>query len=281
MGTPLSYAAIQWALSQSVPKSSAKFVLVAMADRVNADGSEMTCWPSNLDLSRRTGQDTKTVEAGLRRLREHGFIEDTGERRGNTGQVIVYRLKNPEFGGVGFGQTGQANDGREDLNTPKSGAVDETSKTPEFPPNTPVFPVKHPQISHQTPPKTGDGTSNGTSKGTNKELRKKVPLVVVELPGVPVQLLADYLAVRKAKKAGPLTETAVAGLLREGQKAGMTLVEVITLCCERSWQGFNAGWVTGIPPAAGRGRAPASPTKYAAAAHTIFGDTPEQGVIDV
>ena len=39
------------------------------------------------------------------------------------------------------------------------------------------------------------------------------------LPGVPDQLFSDYLAVRKAKKAGPLTTTAINGLMREAKKA--------------------------------------------------------------
>ena len=59
---------------------------------------------------------------------------------------------------------------------------------------------------------------------------------------IPPALLTDYLAVRKAKKAGPLTKTAIAGLQREADKAGISLIDAVTACCEYGWQGFNAGW---------------------------------------
>lgn len=62
------------------------------------------------------------------------------------------------------------------------------------------------------------------------------------LEGVSTELLADYLQVRKAKKAGPLTDTAIAGLQREAGKAGITLAQAVTACVEFGWQGFNAGW---------------------------------------
>jgi hypothetical protein len=210
----LSYEAIRWAIAQPVSKSSAKFVLVAMADCVNGDQEEMTCWPSYKHLTERTGQDVKTVEAGLRRLRDAGFIADTGERKGMTGQVIVYQLKTPEIG-----------------------AVETDGKTPVFPVKTPVFPIKDPQISHERPPKTGDGTSKGTSKGTKKE-----PVIDARLSEIPPNLLSDYMAVRKAKKAGVFTSTAIDGMQREAEKAGLSLEDAMRACAEFGWQGFNAGW---------------------------------------
>jgi len=197
----------------------------------------------------------------LRRLRESGFIVDTGERKGGTGQVIVYRLNTPKSGAVtafpkidvqepnptasgGVNDKAKTPDFPE--NTPEFGAVDTGGKPPVFPAKTPVFPKKDPQISRQRPPKTGDGTSNGTSKGTRKE-----PVSVAHIDGIPESLLVDYLAVRKAKKAGPLTQTAIDGLKREAAKAGLSLSEAVTVCCEAGWQGFNAGWYANRTGSAG------------------------------
>lgn len=59
---------------------------------------------------------------------------------------------------------------------------------------------------------------------------------------IPKDLLADFLVVRKAKKAGALTKTAINGIKREADKAGLTLIEAVTVCCELGWQGFNASW---------------------------------------
>lgn len=256
----MSFDAIKWAIAQKVEKSSAKFVLVAMADCVNAEaGADMVCWPSYKHLTERTCQDVKTVEAGLRRLRDSGFIVDTGERKGGTGQVIVYRLNTPKNGvlaplpkitleapktpvfGVALATNQQA-----DLltNTPNNGVVDTAGKTPVFPCKTPVFPVKDPQISHERPPKTGDGTSNGTSNGITKEPVKKARTRAADLviPGVPDSLQADWTKVREKKRAGPITQTVIDGLLREATKAGISAAEAVTFCCEAGWQGFNAGW---------------------------------------
>lgn len=63
-----------------------------------------------------------------------------------------------------------------------------------------------------------------------------------EIPGVSAELLADYLLMRKTKKAGALTQTAVRGLQREADKARISLTQAIEVCCEAGWQGFNASW---------------------------------------
>ena len=135
----MSNAAIKWALSQPLSKSSAKFVLVVMADLAGDD--DMKCFPSSKHLSDATGQDVKTVLSGLRLLREDGFISDTGERRGATGQVVVYQLNTTKTGCVGGSKTPP----NFQPNTPEKGVVDDDGNTPVFPSNTPVFPIKHTQ----------------------------------------------------------------------------------------------------------------------------------------
>lgn len=62
------------------------------------------------------------------------------------------------------------------------------------------------------------------------------------IPGVDEKLVEDWQAVRKAKRSGPLTDTAIAGLLREADRAGITPTEAITACCAYGWQGFRAEW---------------------------------------
>ena len=85
----------------------------------------------------------------------------------------------------------------------------------------------------------GVSVSEGVSEGGG-ETRKRASPPVIE--GIPEDLLSDYMVVRTAKKAGKLTETAVAGLRREADKAGISLEAAIRACCEYGWQGFNAGW---------------------------------------
>ncbi len=63
--------------------------------------------------------------------------------------------------------------------------------------------------------------------------------------GADEQLIKDWLAVRKNKKAAN-TETAFKGFEREFNKANLNINTVLKICIERSWQGFNASWLQNI-----------------------------------
>ena len=58
---------------------------------------------------------------------------------------------------------------------------------------------------------------------------------------VPEDVWRDFLAVRKAKRS-PLAPKALEGIEREAKKAGLSITEVLTICIERGWQGFQASW---------------------------------------
>lgn len=61
------------------------------------------------------------------------------------------------------------------------------------------------------------------------------------LKGLDAKLVRDFKAIRKAKKA-PITETAMDGIRREADKAGLTFEAAIRVCCERGWSGFKSEW---------------------------------------
>lgn len=65
-------------------------------------------------------------------------------------------------------------------------------------------------------------------------------------PNIPAQIVKDFKALRKTKRAA-ITATAVAGIQREADKAGMTLGAVLAMCCERGWASFKAEWANGDP----------------------------------
>lgn len=58
---------------------------------------------------------------------------------------------------------------------------------------------------------------------------------------VSEQVWNDFTALRTKRRA-PITETALKGIQREAEKAGITLEEALSTCCERGWQGFTAKW---------------------------------------
>ena len=61
--------------------------------------------------------------------------------------------------------------------------------------------------------------------------------------GIDEQVAKDWLAVRKAKRAGPVTNTVIQALQREAKAAGITPNEAVKICAERGWQGFKAEWM--------------------------------------
>jgi hypothetical protein len=90
---------------------------------------------------------------------------------------------------------------------------------------------------------------NNTHDGVVVDQRRKcagagnAPVKGVDLlADVNPQTAADFIAQRKTMRA-PLTATAVAGLRREAEKAGLSLGEALAICCERGWRGFKAEWV--------------------------------------
>ena len=233
----MSVEAIAWALKQPIKQSSAKFVLVVIANC--ADGKDFVAWPSTAYLAEATGQDRKTVLKNVALLREMGVIEDTGERKGDTKQIPVYRLNDTEFGTV----QGSAS-------RPKNGTVKQSQKrnstengtVPIFPTNSPNFPVEQSQFSLETVPKTGHGTVMEPSREPSGN-QKYSPTEDLQARGVPPQIAADWLTLRKGKKA-PVTKTALDLAEREAGRAGMPLHAALEICCSRGWAGFKAEWLT-------------------------------------
>lgn len=88
-------------------------------------------------------------------------------------------------------------------------------------------------------PSEGPSKPEAEAEAEAEDNARQKPL---RIDGVPDELLRDYLEVRKAKRAGKLTPTAIKGLQREAGKAGITLEQAIEACCEFGWQGFRADW---------------------------------------
>lgn len=59
--------------------------------------------------------------------------------------------------------------------------------------------------------------------------------------GVEEQHAKDWIA---ARKGSPLTPTVVESLVREAEKAGISVAAAVKVAAESSWRGFKASWVT-------------------------------------
>jgi hypothetical protein len=104
---------------------------------------------------------------------------------------------------------------------------------------TALQPVTHIALPDQTRP---DHTNTRPEKTKpDKSGKSKAFAPQAALSDVDPQIVADWLLVRETKKAA-VTETAIKGIRVEAEKAGMSMQEVLKLCCERNWSGFKASW---------------------------------------
>ncbi|MDU5473991.1 MULTISPECIES: DnaT-like ssDNA-binding domain-containing protein [unclassified Pantoea] len=143
----MSLDAMRWAKKVKTGRSSAKAVLTWLADMC---GSDLTAYPSITALAEATELDKKTVQSCLQYLIAQGFIEDTGERRGRTKQIPVYRLTGVEES-IADAERTQKRDclndpkiGSVKPNNPKSGCVKNNQTIPFFPSNDPKNGIRNP-----------------------------------------------------------------------------------------------------------------------------------------
>lgn len=193
---------------------SQKMVLLALADASNDEG---ICWPSVASLCTKCGMSERTVQAHLNGLVEMGHIG----RDERSGRSTIYRL-----------------------NLRKSCAPAD-SAPPQDLHETPADSAPTPATFAENPRKSRTQNQKRTIK--EPKANPKDALGVEELIGLGVdrQHATDWLTVRKAKRAGPLTRTALDGLAREAGLAGMSLDAAVKTCASRSWISLQAKWLAG------------------------------------
>ena len=242
----MSVEAITWALKQDIRPSSAKFVLVVLANQANAETG--AAYPSQKYLSESTGQDRKTVIKNLARLSEMGFISDTGRRVGRTKQVSEYRLN----------IDGEA-PAKAVAKGPKNGTVKGSQKRDPFSESSGKGP-KNGTLPMESIACIGKGPKNGTVKGSqkrdtepraiknkskNKSKSKSKSNARDEL-ALPDWLCPDdwrdWCEHRRAGRAAftPRAQQLSLRTLTRLRDDGHDPTEVIELAIERGWRGLFA-----------------------------------------
>lgn len=101
-------------------------------------------------------------------------------------------------------------------------------------------------IGREIQPPTPDGVAPPSPPDPEPAARAKAPAksspTVKRPDGVTEQVWADWLALRRAKRA-PVTQTVVDGAEREAAKAGMSLEAFLAVWCRRGSQGLEAAWL--------------------------------------
>lgn len=87
--------------------------------------------------------------------------------------------------------------------------------------------------------------TDGQQPITHKPITHKKNSSVEAPEGVSEEVFREFLAVRKSKKATVWSGLVLAGIVREAEKAGISLEKAMTICIERSWTTFRADWEWG------------------------------------
>lgn len=141
----MSIDATRWAWTRRGLRPAAKLVLLALADRAGADDC---AYPSRTTIQQDTCLDRKSVAAAINALLSRGFIEDSGERKGVTKRVVVYKMVGVEHRTV-------------DEIGPKTEQFQKRADLPNRPKNDHL---NRPKNGHLIGPKTGLRTIRGTIK---------------------------------------------------------------------------------------------------------------------
>lgn len=211
----MSVRYMNWAWDQQIPMAS-KIVLLALADRAGDDGR---CWPGHETLSDKCSMSRSSVIEHTKKLKELGLISwahragEGGHRTSNVYQLnIETKVQNTNVGNPNVGKTNVG------------------------------FTESKVQITPVQSPESGQDTSEKHKKNHQKDIDGFDPKSALTTLGVPPKLIRDWLSIRKAKRQ-PLTETGLESTIAEAEKAGMSLHEVIQICCEKSWAGFRASYI--------------------------------------
>lgn len=97
---------------------------------------------------------------------------------------------------------------------------------------------------------TGEQASAQQQARPGKPKQPAKPQGVSELIaiGVEERHAIDWLRVRKGKGAPVLTETALKKLIREADKAKISVADAVRIAAEKEWRGFEAAWLLNSPP---------------------------------
>lgn len=159
----MSLDAMLWALNTRVGRAAKKLTLIALAERA---GTSATAWPSIAWIAEKAELDRKTVISALDSLQESGLISDTGERKGVTGGVKVYKLN--MSGTLDFGSYTET--------VPKTGSfTGETEAVPFFDGSSTVFPGSSTVFPYKQYQKRDTEPVRNHTEPVNEPVKDKLP----------------------------------------------------------------------------------------------------------
>ena len=88
-----------------------------------------------------------------------------------------------------------------------------------------------------------ESNTDGMLTNNHKPITNNHKPFIKNITHISDEILRDYMEIRKAKRAGKLTQTAFNAIEREAANAGITTEQALQVCIERGWVGFKAEWL--------------------------------------
>ncbi|HHF6548798.1 TPA: helix-turn-helix domain-containing protein [Haemophilus influenzae] len=197
------------AMNCKVGNPARKLVLLKLADNANDDG---ICFPSYQYIADKCEMTRRSAISHIEYLIKMGLVSKK-ERKNKDGSISNLYFLHLEQGSENFA-LGSENISLGSENFALGGSEN-------------ISPI----TSHSLEP------VNEPKKTTQKSESE----ILLERFGISGQLAKDFIAHRKTKR-GAISETQLSRLQKQADKAGISICEVVEICIERNWQGFNASW---------------------------------------
>ncbi len=238
-----------------LPRGASKLVLQCFCHHINNESG--LCWPSIARVALMCGLSERAVQGHVRRLVTAGILRPR-LRIGHATRYTVHLdalapLVFRPTPGAGVSWPAEPQPGVAVPAEPQpahAGAGDNAAPTPAAfaaPPaeNTPI----PPQISTPTPAESAPVTVFNLQENTERTGAPALPAAPVVIEGVAPEVLADFAAIRKTKRKGPVTAAVIEEICQQAHLAGLSLEQALKTCCEphRRWARFEAGWLRPAP----------------------------------
>ena len=197
------------AMNCKVGNPARKLVLLKLADNANDDG---ICFPSYQYIADKCEMTRRSAINHIEYLIKMGLVSKK-ERKNKDGSISNLYFLHLEQGSENFA-LGSENISLGSENFALGGSENISPRTSHS-----LEPVNEPK----------------------KTTQKSESEILLERFGITGQLAKDFIAHRKTKR-GAISETQLSRLQKQADKAGISICEVVEICIERNWQGFNASW---------------------------------------
>ena len=238
----LDLAARLWRCA--LPRGTSKLVLQCFCHHVN--NTSGLSWPSIARVARMCGLSERAVQGHVRGLVTAGILRP----RLRIGHATRYTVHLDGLTPLGFASAPGGGVVVLDDAWQSADAVHRPAPTPAvFAAPTAKNDTPPPQISTLTPAESAPITVLNIQHNTEGTGAPALPAVLKRVDGVRPEVLADFAAIRQAKRMGPVTAAVIAQIGQQAHLAGLSLEQALQTCCDprRRWARFEASWLSAAP----------------------------------